>query len=108
LRRMGVGGRVAGGVDVLLHVVPDRVEVGLGLGVGVVVPKEIVGVCGVDRLRAQQVDGGELEPARQTEDRLVAAVDELTAVLAGLAVEPGGGGGVVVGAGKARGLVNGG
>ena len=106
LRGAAVERGVAGGIDVLLDVVPDRVEVGLRLRVRVVVAEEVVGVGGVQGLGAEEVDPCQVEPARQAEDRLVAAVDQLAAVLAGLPVEPGRGVGVHAAADAARGLVD--
>ena len=107
LRGAAVERGVAGGIDVLLDVVPDRVEVGLRLRVRVVVAEEVVGVCGVQGLGAQEIDPREVEPARQAEDRLVATVDQLATVLAGLAVEPGRGVGVHPATDATRGLVDG-
>src|SRR5438094_6167155 len=62
----------------------------------------------MDGLGAKEIDRGKLETARQAEDRLVATVDELAAVLARLAVEPGHCVGVHPPADPARGFVDGG
>ena len=75
--------------QVLLNGAPDRIEIDVLLRGRVVATAEEVGFGRMDRLRRQQVDRRDLEPAGEPEDRLVFAVDQFAAVLAGLAVQPG-------------------
>ena len=85
-----VGRGVSGCIRVLVDRVVDSVEVRIGLLPGVVLAEEGVGVVRLTRLRGQEVGRRQLEAAGQLEDRLMAAIDQLAAVLADLVVLPGG------------------
>src|SRR5207302_4959649 len=91
------------GVDLVV----DRFEVGVGLGVGVIAAQEVEGVGGLVGLGGEQVGQAEAEPLGQLLDHLVAAVDQLAAVLRDLAVGPGGGVRVHPASHPAGGLVDG-
>ena len=87
-RRDLVGRRIARHGQVAVQRRPDRLEVAIGLVGGVVVAEEAVRVGRAVRLGAEQVDGRQVEPPGEREDRLVPRVDQLAAQLGSLAVGP--------------------
>src|SRR6185369_11834274 len=103
----GIESGVPGRVQISFHGLVDRLEILNGLIARITLPEEIVGFCGLRRLRAADIYNRDLEPFGQIENRVVRRIDQLTAMFRYLPVLPGGRVGMHAATRAPRGFVDG-